>query len=228
MVMVLTTTREEALASESMMGSDATADLTPMQAAERRCLVTGVVQPKSKLIRFVLDPDQKIVPDLAARLPGRGLWVSANAEALKDVISKNIFARAAKTSVKANPQLVQLVEQLLAKRCLEFLGLARGAGLVVMGQLQVEQSVKDRELAFVLVAADAGQDGIKKLYHATIVESGFSRLQLGEALGREQLVYIGLKPHALTTKLQTELTRWQGVRIGSVSFSSKAQDSDQT
>jgi hypothetical protein len=180
----------------------------------RKCLVTGAAKPKSELIRFVLDPAHNVVPDLAARLPGRGLWVTASREALELAQRKKLFSRAAKTQAIANPNLPEQVEKLLAKRCLELLGLARGAGLVVTGQPQVEQALKAGELAFVLAASDAGKDGLKKVQCATLVSSGFTRTQLGEALGRGQAVTLGLRQHALTEKLRTELGRWQGMVFG--------------
>jgi len=105
---------------------------------------------------------------------------------------------------------------LLAKRCLDLLGLARGAGLVVMGQPQVEEALKAGELACVLMAADAGHDIRKKLNRAAIVNSGFTRAQLGEALGREQLVALGLKPNTLTEKLRVEIFRWRNIRSETV------------
>src|SRR5437870_12059149 len=43
----------------------------------RRCVVTRAVLPKAALVRFVVGPTGEIVPDVAARLPGRGLWVKA-------------------------------------------------------------------------------------------------------------------------------------------------------
>jgi hypothetical protein len=123
-------------------------------------------------------------------------------------------------------ELSDQVARLLEKRCLELLGLARGAGIVVAGQPQVESAMKAGELAFVLVASDAGADGVKKLHHANIVECDFSRDRLGEALGRGQLVYIGVKRHPLADKLQTELSRWRGVRSGLPSSSEAAPDSN--
>ncbi|NTU76684.1 MAG: DUF448 domain-containing protein [Alphaproteobacteria bacterium] len=188
----------------------------------RKCLVSGVVHPKTELIRFVLDPSSHVIPDLAERLPGRGLWVSASRDALETAIKKNLFTRAAKTKALADPQLLEQVEKLLARRCLELLGLARGAGLVITGQAQVEQAVKEREIYVVLVAADAGRDGPKKLHHATLVSSGLTRNEQGEALGCGQAVYLGLRPHKLTDKVQTEFARWRGVS-GEKSFSTDCE-----
>ena len=49
---------------------------------ERRCIVSGEVLPEGKLIRFVVSPDGEVTPDVAATLPGRGIWVSATRKAL--------------------------------------------------------------------------------------------------------------------------------------------------
>lgn len=178
----------------------------------RRCLATGTVKAKSDLVRFVVDPAGTVVPDLAARLPGRGLWVSAQRDALTLAVSKNLFSRAAKAKVIVPSNLLDQVETLLARRCLELLGLARSAGAVVTGQPQIEQALAQDALAFILLASDAGRDCRKKLSRAVVVSSGFSRDQLGAALGHEHLASVGLKPHSLSEKLQKECARWHGVR----------------
>ena len=48
----------------------------------RLCAVSRVHKPPEELIRFVAGPDGAIVPDLARRLPGRGVWVDATREAV--------------------------------------------------------------------------------------------------------------------------------------------------
>ncbi len=186
------------------------ADICP--PTMRRCLVLGEVKPKEDMVRFVIGPDGAVVPDLAAKLPGRGLWVSAQREALIKACDKNLFARAAKAKVSVSVDLVAQVETLLAKRCLDLLGLARSAGAVVTGQPQVEHALAHNGLAFIMLASDAGRDCRKKLSRARVVDSGFARDALGAALGHEHLASVGLKPHPLTKKLEQECARWQGVR----------------
>ena len=183
----------------------------------RRCLVTGEIKPKGELIRFVLGPDSVVFPDLAARLPGRGLWVSAQRDVLAQAISKNMFSRAAKTKAVVPADLLDQTERLLARRCLELLGLSRSAGAVVTGQPQVEHALSHDQLAFLLLASDAGRDCRKKLSRAPILDSGFSREALGAALGHEHLASVGLKFHPLTKKLESECVRWQGVRAAQAS-----------
>jgi predicted RNA-binding protein YlxR (DUF448 family) len=178
-------------------------------AHERRCLVTGETLPKDELIRFAAGPDNSVVPDLAQNLPGRGLWVKAEREAIDTAARKNLFAKAAKSSVKADPELAGLVEQLLHKRCLAFMGLARGAGLAVLGQPQVEAALKAGKLDMLLLAPDAGST---PSHTRSIIEiRRFTRDELGAAFGHDQIVYAGLKQHSLTEKLKQELARLEKI-----------------
>ena len=63
---------------------------------DRKCIATGDVQPKFGLIRFVTGPDGQIVPDVLEKLPGRGIYVSADRDALEQVSKKGLFAKAAR------------------------------------------------------------------------------------------------------------------------------------
>ncbi|MFY9287146.1 MAG: DUF448 domain-containing protein [Alphaproteobacteria bacterium] len=182
--------------------------VTTAQDSARRCLVTGEVLAKDLLIRFVVGPDAQLVFDLAQTLPGRGLWVTASRDAVTEALKKNLFSKAAKTAVTIDAGLFDQMIQLMRKRCLDFLGLARRAGIAVLGQLQVEAELKSGKLGLLLLADDAKSDmqafrAARDIFTSTL----FSRQELGMALGHEQLVYLGLKPHALTAKLRDELIR---------------------
>jgi len=99
---------------------------------ERRDLVTHQVMDESRLIRFVAAPDGSVAPDLARKLPGRGLWVAADRASVEAAVKKNLFARAAKAPLKPAGDLADRVEALLARRCLELLGLARRYSVVIV------------------------------------------------------------------------------------------------
>lgn len=174
-------------------------------SGERRCLASGDMLPKDKLIRFVIGPDGAVVPDLAHNLPGRGLWVKADCEAITLAAQKNLFAKAAKTAAKPAADLAALVTQLLRARCLNFIGLAKGAGIAVLGETQVMTALRARKLALLLLSDDASVtlDARQGLPEYKI----FTRAELGAALGYAQIVYVGLQPHGLTKRLSAELQR---------------------
>src|SRR5690349_17114479 len=92
---------------------------------ERRDVVSGEVMDEARLIRFVAGPDGQVVPDLARKLPGRGVWVAADRASLAAAVKKNLFARSAKAPLKAATDLPDQVERLLKSRLLSGLGLAR-------------------------------------------------------------------------------------------------------
>ena len=182
------------------------------QDNERRCLVTGEVLPKANLLRFVVGPDETIVPDLAEDLPGRGLWVSLDRTTLEAAASGNVFSKAARQSVIVPPGLIDQIEFLLRKRCLDFLGLARRSGIAVLGQPQVETAINAKALKLLVIADDASANGVvdvtqmRQFGDMPVIRS-FNRMELGTALGYDQMVYIGLKFHALTNKFLAEWTR---------------------
>ena len=181
-----------------------------MPSSERRCLATGEMLPKGELIRFVVGPDHSLVPDLAQNLPGRGLWVKADRAALTLAAEKNLFAKAAKTSVKIPAEFLEQVTSLLRRRCLDFLGLAKRAGIAVLGQPQVEAALKARKLALLLIADDAAGN----LPRTDLAPVRFlTRTDMGAALGYGQNVYVGFMPHALTDKLKTELARLEKIAL---------------
>ncbi len=182
-------------------------------AAQRRCVATGELFPRSRLVRFVLDGDGRVTPDISEKLPGRGIWVRASRPALRLAADKNLFSRAAKAKVKVAvpPDLSDVVASLLQRRCLEILGLAKSSGVVVLGQPQIEQAIKSDEIDFVLVADGAGADGMKKLGKAETIRCGFSRAEMARSLGRDDAVYAGLKRHRLAETLRAELARLRGM-----------------
>ena len=108
---------------------------------ERKDVVSGAVMPEAALVRFVSGPDGEVVPDLARKLPGRGVWVAADRASVATAAKKNLFARSAKAPLKAGPDLADEVERLLRARVLSGLGLARRAGELVMGFEKVAKTV---------------------------------------------------------------------------------------
>ena len=184
---------------------------------ERRCLVTGAVRPTAELLRFVVDPAGRIVPDIAHRLPGRGLWLTARRDIVAAAVGKRLFARAAKASVAVEADIEDRIETLLARRCAELLGLARRAGLVRAGFVKVKAALAKGEVAVLVAAMDGAPDGRAKLgaiASGTVLVACLRADELGAALGREHAVHVALKPGRLTDLFLAEAGRLAGFRAG--------------
>jgi hypothetical protein len=196
------------------------AEVSPAEEPEetgpnRRCLATGERLPKERLIRFVVGPDGAIVPDLAGRLPGRGLWLSARHDIVALAVKKHLFSRAARRPVGAGPDLADRVADLLAARCGETIGLARRAGQAVAGFEKVRDALQAGPAGVVLAAADAGTDGVRRiraLAGAAPVISVLTGAELGSAFGRDRAVHALLRPGALAVRLRIDAGRLAGFR----------------
>ena len=187
---------------------------------ERRCIVTGEVVSDAKLVRFVADPDGQVVPDVAADLPGRGMWVSATRDAVKTAVAKNLFAKSAKASLKTSGDLPDCVERLLVSRMQGDLGLARRAGQAVLGFDNVMRELDAPVPPAVLVEArDGAADGRRKLTGAvrarglkTQIIEALDSAELSLALGRENVIHAALKPGRLAERLSFDARRLGGFR----------------
>jgi predicted RNA-binding protein YlxR (DUF448 family) len=187
---------------------------------ERSCIVTRKSLPESRLIRFVVGPENEIVPDLAAKLPGRGIWVSANCATLERAISKNLFSKAAKSNVRAPADLAARVEALLVTRMQEHLGLARRSGVLTLGFDGVLRALQSRRKPGVLIEArDGAEDGRRKVLAAASsqgltchVIDVLSAVELSMALGRETVIHGALFPGPLADRLVLDAERLEGFR----------------
>ncbi len=181
---------------------------------ERRCIVTGDVQPKAGLIRFVVSPDGQVVPDLAGKLPGRGIWVTADRAAIGKAAAKGLFARAAKAPVTAPENLADLVEQGLARRVVDLISLARKAGRAVAGFEKVKGWLADGKAKVLLQASDGSDRGKGKLWTP---EGGrwfgcLTASELGMAFGRDSVIHGALGAGGLGNRVVEEAAKLTGLR----------------
>jgi predicted RNA-binding protein YlxR (DUF448 family) len=180
---------------------------------ERRCIVTGDVQPKAGLIRFVLSPDGVVVPDLAAKLPGRGMWVTADRGVLAKA-AKGVFARAAKAPATVPPDLVDAVETALARRVVDLISLTRKGGYAVAGFEKVKDWLSAGRARVLLQASDGSDRGKGKLWTP---EGGrwfgcLTANELGQAFGRDYVIHAALAAGGLSARVVEEAAKLNGLR----------------
>ena len=184
------------------------ADAGPRDRAARRerlCAATRTVKPVGEMIRFVVGPDDVVVPDLKRRLPGRGVWVTATRDVLAGAVKRNTFAKGFKRPVRASGELVDLTDHLLERAALGGLSMVRKAGLIETGFARVEAALAEGDIVALVHAADAASDGVRKLAAAARHQLGentvalpvvtaFSSAQLDLALGRANVIHAALLP----------------------------------
>jgi predicted RNA-binding protein YlxR (DUF448 family) len=187
---------------------------------ERRDVVSGDVMPEERLIRFVAGPDGEVVPDLARKLPGRGVWVEASREAVAAAVKKNAFARSAKAPLKPARELPDLVQSMLERRCLEQLGLARREGVLISGFEKTSAAISGAKAAWWIEAHDGAADGRRKLFAVRAkslrpdlpVFGAFSAQELGVSIGGETVIHVALLAGRRAGRWTEEVRRLAGFR----------------
>ncbi|MEP5803913.1 MAG: RNA-binding protein, partial [Roseobacter sp.] len=180
----------------------------------RKCIATGEVQPKYGLVRFVVGPDGQVVPDILGKLPGRGMYVAADRSAIEKSASKGLFARSAKTPVKAPDDLVDEVEKQLARRVVDLISLQRKAGKAVAGFEKVKNWLQMEEAEVLIQAVDGSGRGKSKLStpHYGSYIGWLTADELGLAFGRQTVIHGALASGGLTQRVVEEAQRLKGVR----------------
>ncbi len=154
-------------------------------------------------MRFVLDPEGRVVADLRRKLPGRGVWITATREAVAEAVRKRVFTRGFRQSVSVDPDLGGAVEVLLRRAALQDLAMANKAGCVVAGFAKVEKALNGRNRVVLLHASDASADGQRKLDRIAAGRSGqttretapvvcFTSAEVSAALGRTNVMHAAI------------------------------------
>ena len=174
---------------------------------------------EDRLIRFVAGPEGVVTPDVARKLPGRGMWVAASREAVEQAARKNLFARSAKAKLSAAADLADQVEMLLRRRILEGLGLARRAGDLILGFEKVQKTVLAGRAAWLIEAADGSDDGRRKLLQAVHRADVKPRLfglftsdEMGLALGGDNVIHLALLAGRGAKRWSADADRLAGFR----------------
>lgn len=184
-------------------------------SSERRCIATGESRPKAGLVRFVVGPGGTLAPDLAERLPGRGIWVAAERSAIEKATSRRLFARAARREVIVSDGMADEVEKQLTRRVTELISLARKGGQAVAGYEKTKGWLMKGEAAVLLQASDGSARGKSKLRSpggkGGLVEV-LTASELGMAFGREHVIHGALAAGGLATRIVGEAARLSGLR----------------
>lgn len=209
----------------------------------RRCIITRERLPKERMIRFVVGPDRQLVPDLAARLPGRGIWLSASGDVLdssgapggqpqKDGQQKEkpgdgladrrlarAFSRAARGPVSVPSDLSVTLQAALVRRISEFLGLARRAGQAVAGFEKAREFLRTGRARLVLQASDGSEAERTRFLSGAgldvVVIDPLAGETLGRIFGRDYVVHVAVAPGKLAESLALEAGRLAGLRTRS-------------
>lgn len=180
----------------------------------RRCIVTGASLPIEGLIRFVVAPDGVLTPDLAEKLPGRGLWLTAGKGAAETAEKKKLFAKAARRAVTVPEGLAATLERLLVKRCQDTIRLAKRSGQLTVGHDRVLEAIDRGGVGIVGIATDAGGErrGIERAASQLKKLFSLDAAEIGAAAGKERVSFLTVGRGGLASALARDSKRLSGFR----------------
>ncbi len=198
--------------------------VTPAEGPQRRCILTGRHGRRAALVRLVEGPDGAVWPDLAARLPGRGAWILADGPLLAEAVRRGTLARALARAWRKPPPAVPAdlplrIGEGLERRLLDRLGLEHRAGRLLLGAEKIAAAARAGRLRLLLHAADAAADGAARLDQAFRaggaadgresrgVRLPFGRDRLSRALGRDNMVHVGITDGGTAARVADDLAR---------------------
>jgi hypothetical protein len=193
---------------------------------ERKCILSGEHAARDDLVRLALGPDGQVAPDVRAKAPGRGAWIGVDRATLEAAQAKGklkgALARAFKTNAVAAPaDLGERIETALRQAALDRLGLEARAGNLLTGSEKIETAARRGEMHMLLHAADAAEEGKRKLDQAWRVGSDtegsgrrglvfpLGRTILSLALGRENVVHVAIVDRAAAARVTHAIERWR-------------------
>ena len=189
---------------------------------ERTCILSRRTAPKEELIRLALSPDNEVAPDVRARAPGRGAWIGVDRAELDQANAKGklraALQRAFKTNdVKIPADLGERTQAALRQYTLDRLGMEARSGNLMNGADRIENAARSGKVALLIHAADASEDGRRRLDQAWRVGGGdprgvifpLPRTILSMALGRENVVHVALTDPAAASRVSHALRRWR-------------------
>jgi predicted RNA-binding protein YlxR (DUF448 family) len=191
---------------------------------ERKCILSGTHAARDALIRLAISPDGDVLPDVNAKAPGRGAWIGVSRADLEIALAKGklkgALARAFKGAALSIPSdLADKIEAALTRAFTERLGLEMRSGRLLVGSDRIAENARMGKVAWLAHAADAGEDGSRKLdqaYRVGMEAEGsgrrgdtlpLDRAALSVALGRDNVVHLALTDAAAAARITAPLQR---------------------
>lgn len=185
--------------------------------SERRCILSGETSARDDLLRLAISCDGLVLPDVAGKAPGRGAWITPDRAALANALTEGLLRKALMRAFKGAAltipdDLADRVEAALSRQLCDRLGLELRSGNIVLGSARIEEQARSGRIATLLHASDSSEDGRRKLDQAWRVGSEaegsgkrgevlpLDRTVLSVALGRENVVHLGVAGHPRDTR----------------------------
>ena len=183
---------------------------------QRTCLGCRSEKGKDELLRYVLDPEGTVVPDLLAKLPGRGAYTCFSRDCVGKAAVRKQFVRAFRGEVKGAtvPELESQIVLRLEERIASYLALANKAGKIVSGTDMVMEAMrKGKKIGLAIIADDVSAEIGEKISGVAAREGIpcfriLDKDRIGGLLGKGLRSVVAIEAGGFVPPLVKELQRY--------------------
>jgi ribosomal protein L7Ae-like RNA K-turn-binding protein len=157
-----------------------------------------------------------LVPDIMAKLPGRGAYTCVSRQCLKDALKRNQFSRAFKVPViiKDSTGFADSVSARFEERIASYVALANKAGKVISGSDMVVDAIKRNKAGVVLIASDVSTEIGQKIAFTASRDSTpycnvLTRDRLGALIGKGLRGAVAIQPGDFVAVVLKEIERFR-------------------
>lgn len=147
-----------------------TAPLRPARISKKpvpACIVSGENLDPSRMLKFVIGPDNLLYPDFSENLPGAAYWCNLYRDTLVTALDRNLFGEKSGHAIIIPPDMMERIETGLRAQALSMISMARKAGMLVTGAEKTEAALRSGKAGTYLTSAAREADTRQKLtFHA--------------------------------------------------------------
>ena len=168
---------------------------------------------KDDFIKICLSPDNKLIPDLCDKLPGKSVWLPAHKDLIVDILREEDLKTYFGISKIYSPDLVSLIEMILRKKIVSSISMTKKSGVLAIGLEAIKAQLIQNRHCLIIVARGARSLANKSFFaseNVSIFESLLEQKDLEKSTGKINVKYIGVFSKNFKKTIQVDLNKLKG------------------
>jgi len=168
---------------------------------------------KDDFIKICLSPDNKLIPDLCEKLPGKSVWLPADKAFIVDILKKEDLKTYFGVSKIFLPDLVSIIELVLRKKIMSSISMTKKSGVLAIGLDAIKTQLIQNRHCLIIVAMGAKSLGNKSFFaseNVSIFESLLEQKDLEKSTGKFNVKYVGVFSKNFKKTIQVDLNKLKG------------------
>ena len=184
-----------------------------MVALNKKIFLNSSSINKDNLIKICLSPDNKLIPDLCDKLPGKSVWLPADKALIVNILRKEDLKKYFRVSKIYSTDLVSIIEMILRKKILSSISMTKKSGVLAIGLDAIKTQIVQKKHCLIIVAMGAKSLTNKSFFaseNVSIFESLLERKDLEKSTGKINVKYVGIFSKNFKKTIQVDLNKLKG------------------